>query len=98
MQIINREKLIKNLGYKNGRLPKLYRDTLPAVQTDKIFLNIEIPGYNETLFIAEVCVIMSYENAKPKRSKSRIFIKCIKCYRYIPFGRYYQHIKRRDHR
>lgn len=98
---IDRRELIKNLGFTDGRLPPMIKYN-PLYHNDyslmKEYNNIEIKSTGgSVIVVTDVEVIMKYIGNKPKRGTHRIFIKCLHCKRLIPFGRYIQHIKRKDH-
>lgn len=98
---IDRRELIKKLGFTDGRLPPMIKYN-PLYHNDyslmKEYNNIEIKSIGgSVIVVTDVAVIMKYIGNKPKRGTHRIFIKCLHCKRLIPFGRYIQHIKRKDH-
>jgi hypothetical protein len=106
---IDRRDLIMQLRFTNGsdlstvvcRLPPMIKYN-PLYHNDyslmKEYNNIEIKSTGgSVIVVTDVAVIMKYIGNKPKRGTHRIFIKCLHCKRLIPFGRYIQHIKRKDH-
>lgn len=98
---INRRKLLKELGYTNGRLPEMLKlkDEFERANIVKYFYNVNIPSVygGVHVLMTDVLVVMKYIDAKPKRGVHRVFVKCLKCNRWIPFGRYQQHMNRKDH-
>lgn len=99
---IDRKRLIKALGYKDGKLPVILKYNPISYPVQDMFKSVLcVPVYDSAgqfIIFADVVIKMRYTGEKPRSGVHRVFIECSHCKKLIPFGRYLQHVKRKDHR